>query len=185
MHCPGDSRVQTRVGPQAAPKTSLPFPPPAVLPSYHLSSQKLGTGSGLSSGLSFPLEGEGSGKKGHFPHSAQAHPLWYRRELGGEDLGLGSVSASMELRELHASLLPGLQFSYSDANQVPTHPRPPPTPSFEVCHANPAPWSYQSRKSGQGSGGALEGLASLGASRELTPPPAPLLVSYLNTESHS
>lgn len=127
MHCPGDGRVQTGVGPQAAPETSLPFPPPAVLPSYRLSSQKLGTGSGLSSGLSFPLEGEGSGEKGHFPHSAQAHPWWCRRELGGEDLGLGSVSASMELRELHASLLPGLQFSYSEANQVPSHS---PNPQF-------------------------------------------------------
>ena len=117
--------------------------------------------------------------------TSPTQPRRCRWELGGEDLGLGSVSASMELRELHASLLPGLQFSYSDANQVPTHP--PPTPSFEVCHANPAPWSYQSRKSGRGWGEPwrLKGLASLGASRELTPPPAPLLVSYLNTESHS
>ena len=86
--------------------------------------------------------------------TSPTQPRRCRWEMGGEDLGLGSVSASMELRELHSSLLPGLQFSYSDAKQVPTHP--PPTPSFEVCHANPAPWSYQSRKSGRGWGRALE-----------------------------
>ena len=93
-------------------------------PSYHLSSEKLGTGCGLSSGPSFPLEGEGSGEKGPFPDLAQAHPWWCRWELG-KDLGLGSVSSSMELRELHASPLPGLQFSYSNAHQGPCPPPPP------------------------------------------------------------
>lgn len=85
---------------------------------------------------------------------------------------------------MHPSSL-GFSFLILTLTKFQPTPAPPPTPSFEVCHANPAPWSYQSRKSGRGSGGALEGLASLGASRELTPPPAPLLVSYLNTESHS
>lgn len=63
----------------------------------------------------------------------------------------------------------------------------PPTPSFEVCHANLAPWSYQSRKSGRGWGGALEakGPGTSGGLQGAAPPPAPLLVSYLNTESHS
>lgn len=45
------------------------FPPVVPL----VSSQKLGTGSGLSSGPGSPLEVEGSGEKGSFPDSAQAH----------------------------------------------------------------------------------------------------------------
>lgn len=73
---------------------------------YSFGSGKLGTGSGLSLGPSFPLEFylQVSGEKGSCPHSAKAHGSVDGTGLG-RDLGSGLVSASTELCDLGRNLL--------------------------------------------------------------------------------